>query len=173
MNTLTAAEYREMAAESRQRSLDLNFDADGFFSEGAHLSIAAARTMASRYEAAALFVEEGERLPMTALFNLDGTVASTHQGHGQYGEYWVLNDEAAERFGKRFFSPSQAHKNLAADRKRGFTYGTIMVPGYLDKGTQTQPDIARLRAGEFEVVNADDNEGRVSYCVGTCCGGEG
>lgn len=163
----TAQEYREMAKESRQRSTGL--DKDGFYKDDSALTDWAGNVMAGRYAAAAAFVEAGERLPMTALFNLDGTVASTHQGEGQWGTYWVLNDEAAARFGKRFFSPSQAHRSIAADRKRGFTYGTILVPGYLDKNVITQPDIAALKAGTFEVVKADDMAGRDSYCVGACC----
>ena len=43
--------------------------------------------------------ENGGTIIVTALFNLDGTIASTHHGYGQWGAYWVLNDAAAALYG--------------------------------------------------------------------------
>jgi len=66
------------------------------------------------------------------LFLLDGTVASTHETHGQYGYSWVLNDTAAAALGRRFLSTSNARKGQRrydADRSKGVTLGTIRVPG--------------------------------------------
>lgn len=118
-------------------------------------------------------------IEIDALFNLDGTVASTHNADGQYGEYWVLNDDAAERFGKRFFSPSKANsaaKRSAADRKKGFTIGTVRVAGYAKTwapagarglggctqvSVRTFPVVDELRVGNYEVLSTDDTDARI------------
>jgi len=58
----------------------------------------------------------------------NGKVASVAQKDGKYGPYYVLTDEAAEAYGKRFFSPSQARNGAERDKAKGFTYEDVMAP---------------------------------------------
>lgn len=169
MTTETPATLREKAARHEQEAYDSfeRSDTDGFLSQWASgLSAQKARLEADLLEAGGL-------METTALFNLDGTVASTHQGYGQWGVYWVLNDEAAARFGKRFFSPSKAKKaqrRYDTDRDKGFTEGRIRVAGYVDfKGANatsvrayTLPRVDAMKAGEYEVLTADSGPDRDS-----------
>ena len=108
---------------------------------------------------------------------LDGTVASTHETHGQYGYSWVLNDTAAAALGRRFLSTSNARKGQRrydADRSKGVTLGTIRVPGYvtmagadgarglggaLSVHVVTLPRVDALMAGEFTVLAPDIGPG--------------
>lgn len=140
-------------------------DTDGFLSQWAHT------IGARKLRAEADLIDAGGKIETRALFNLDGTVASTHYGYGQYGPYWVLNDEAAARYGKRFFSPSKARtfaKRRENNRKKGFTIGTIRVAGRVviaGSGTglsgaanayvTTEPIVAELRAGNYEIVETE------------------
>ena len=145
---------RKAAAESWERS-----DTDGFMSQWA------SGVMADEYETCAVLAEDGGLTTTRALF-FAGTdkVASTHQGEGQWGTYWVLNDEAAAAHGKRFLSESKAstgEKQRAAMVKKGFTIGRVRVKGYVAlRGKYTVsagifPDVDALRAGEYEVVETD------------------
>lgn len=158
-----AAEWDRCAAESFERS-----DTDGFLSQWA------SGITARKLRAQADLAEAGGMIEIEALFNLDGTVASTHYGYGQYGPYWRLNDVATAHYGKRFLNPSKARK--AATRKRnmqakGFTVGTIKVRGYVDivgSGTglsgcasaqvATLPVVDDLREGRYEIVGTDTDD---------------
>lgn len=158
-----AAEWDQCAADSFERS-----DTDGFLSQWA------SGLTAQKLRAQAALAEAGGMIEARALFNLDGTVASTHYGYGEYGPYWVLNDVATAAYGKRFLNPSKARK--AATRKRnmaakGFTVGTIRVRGYVDivgSGTglsgcasarvTTLPVVDDLREGRFEIVGTDTDD---------------
>lgn len=156
-----AATLRTMAKESRQRAYDSfeRSDTDGFLSQNA------SEVMARVYEAQANIADNGGMIEIQALFNLDGTVASTHNAQGQWGWYWVLNDEAAARFGKRFFSESNAMKaktRNANNAKKGFSIGTIKVKGYADvssngMGASVLPVVECLKNGEYEIVSADSD----------------
>jgi hypothetical protein len=169
MTEQTAVALRAEAAEAEarvQESWDRS-DTDGFLSQWA------GSMTAMKLRAQAKLEESGGLIEVRALFNLDGTVASTHYGYGDWGGYWVLNDEATARYGKRFVSPSKAQK--AATRRRnmrakGFTVGTVRVRGYVDivgSGTglsgcvtarvATLPSIADLKAGDFEIVSTDSD----------------
>lgn len=150
-------------AESFERS-----DTDGFLSQWA--SGLSAQESSAKAELAAA----GGTIETQALFLLDGTVASTHEIHGQYGYSWVLNDIAAEALGRRFLSTSGARKGQRrydADRAKGVTLGTIRVPGYvtmsgadgarglggcLSVHVVTLPRVDALMAGEFTVLATDD-----------------
>jgi len=149
-------------AESFERS-----DTDGFLSQWA--SGLSAQESSAKAELAAA----GGTIETQALFLLDGTVASTHEIHGQYGYSWVLNDIAAEALGRRFLSTSGARKGQRrydADRAKGVTLGTIRVPGYvtmsgadgarglggcLSVHVVTLPRVDALMAGEFTVLVTD------------------
>ena len=155
-----AAAADQAAADSFERS-----DTDGFLSQWA------SGMTARELRAKADLVEAGGTVETSALFNLDGTIASTHYGHGQYGPFWVLNDDAAARYGRRFFNPSQARKpatERANNRRKGFTVGAVRVRGTVTilgggKGLSgaasayvaTVPVIEDLRAGRYEVVTAE------------------
>jgi len=156
----TVSAHRQ--AESIERS-----DTDGFLSQWAN-GLSAQESSAKAELAAA-----GGMIETQALFLLDGTVASTHEIHGQYGYSWVLNDTAAAALGRRFLSTSGARKGQRrydADRSKGVTLGTIRVPGYvtmsgadgarglsgcLSVHVVTLPRVDSLMAGEFTVLATD------------------
>lgn len=166
----TSAELRARANEAEQEAADSfeRCDTDGFLSQWA------STLTARKLRAQADLADAGGEIECSALFNLDGTVASTHLASGKYGPFWVLNDEATERFGKRFYTASGAAK--AATRRRnnrakGFTIGTIRVKGYVTiagsgKGLSgaasayvaTVADVGELKAGRFTVVDVDNDE---------------
>lgn len=154
-----AIAHEAKAAESFERC-----DTDGFVSQWAD------GISAQRKRAEADLIENGGMADFPALFHLDGTVASTHSAYGQWGQYWVLNDAAAERYGKRFYSPSKAmdeKRRDANDAKKGFHVGTIRCAARADivangtglAGAATArvavlPNVAALRAGEYVIVSA-------------------
>lgn len=163
----TPAELRAEAQRADQAAADSfeRSDTDGFLSQWA--SSITARKLRAQAELA----EAGGLTETSALFNLDGTVASTHQGEGQWGPYWVLNDAAAERYGKRFYSPSRARSmatRRANNRRKGFTVGRVSVRGYVTitgSGTgmsgaasayvTTLPVIDDLRSGDYTIIESE------------------
>ena len=157
----TAEQWREQARQSAQRRAESwdRSDTDGFMSQWA------SGVMADEYETCAVLAEDGGLTTTRALFFAEtGEVASTHFRYGDWGPYWVLNDKAAEAFGKRFLSESKAstgEKQRAAMVKKGFTVGQVRVKGYVAlRGKYTVsagifPDLDALKAGEFEVVETD------------------
>jgi hypothetical protein len=155
-----AAAHDQAAADSFDRS-----DTDGFLSQWA------SSITARKLRAQADLAEAGGMIEIRALFNLDGTVASVHYGHGKYGSFWVLNPDAEARFGRRFLNPSRARKAATRNRNlrgKGFAEGTIKVAGYVTiagSGTglsgaasayvATLPKVEDLRAGRYEIVATD------------------
>jgi hypothetical protein len=165
---MTAEDHRAAAAESARRRAESydRCDTDGFVSQWA------SGLLDQEHQAWADLLDNGGKTRMRVLMNLDGTVASTHLGYGKYGAYWVLNDAAATRYGKRFFSESEA--GSAARRRKthaakGFTFGTIEVDGYVTtsgSGTGlsgatsvrvvTLASVEALKADDYEVVVKDN-----------------
>jgi hypothetical protein len=150
-----------MAAQAEQEAIDsfVRSDTDGALSQWA------SRITAERYRLEATLLENDGYTEAPALF-YNGVLASTHQGHGQYGAYWVLNDETEAAFGKRFFSPSNARNWLDRDRAKGFTYGTIRVKGLTDVAGDLatarafiRPNYEALKAGEFTIIGTDNYAG--------------
>lgn len=147
--------YRK-SAESFERS-----DTDGALTQWA------LDTTAREYNVAASLADDHGYLEYHALFTVDGELASTHHGFGQYGEYWVLNDKAARKFGKRFFNPSQARNpdtEYRNNRKKGFVIGRIRVRGYVTNLSGPDaltpifgavPYVDDLKAGNFEIISRD------------------
>jgi hypothetical protein len=168
---LTAEQWRAKAVGSRQSAAESweRSDTDGFMSQWA------SGVMAQEYEAKATLAEDGGLTTTRALFFAGtGEVASTHFAYGQWGGYWVLNDEATEAFGKRFLSESKAstgEKQRAFLVKKGFTVGRVRVKGYVaTKGANATsvragifPDIDALKAGEYEVIETDIAPGEHWY----------
>ena len=166
VNGHTPAEWEEMAqqfeAESRasaERSRESfeRCDTDGFLSQWA--SDVTAQLNRQRAAWARNFGMD----TVAALFDLNGAVISTHQGDGQWGPYWVLTDEAAARFGRRFVNTSKARKDatrVANNAKKGFSVGRVQVRGTVQTRGESVigvrpvfcPDIDALRAGEFEIT---------------------
>lgn len=147
----TAEEFRALAkqaTEERAASWERS-DSDGFLSQWA------SGVMANRYLDAAQVADDGWKVNRLALF-FNGKLASNDQRDGQYGFYWILNDEAAEAYGKRFYSPSKAKRGVRADRLRGFTYGTIRVDAFWSsrKG-QIFEDFTAIKEGRFEIIATD------------------
>lgn len=168
MTENTPADFRAKAAaaEAERHASWERSDTDGFVSQ------AASGIMAAKYRAEAQLAEDGGLMEYRVPFLLDGTVASTHLGHGQYGAYWVLNDHAAKVIGKRFLNESEAYeakRRYNANAKKGVHFGTIRVKGYVTlsgggKGTGgmssvrpvTLPIIDDLKAGNYTVVAVDN-----------------
>jgi hypothetical protein len=119
----TAAEWREMAADSARRSFESfeRCDTDGFLSQWALDS------SAEGYRMRAQLAETGGTTRARALFDLDGNLIPSVHGWGQYGEYFAVLDNE-ERGWSRFVKPSQARseeterKNNAA---KGFYVGYV------------------------------------------------
>jgi hypothetical protein len=168
---MTADDHRAAAKASRQAAYDSfeRCDTDGALSQWA------SGLTADEHMAHAELLDCGGVIETMALFDAEtGKVASTHQGFGQFGEYWVLRDDAAAKFGKRFFSPSNARKGatkLRNDSRRGFTLGEIKVKGIVGIGGGSMlscraiivPDIDAMRADDFEVVHTADEVGTGRY----------
>jgi hypothetical protein len=126
----SAAEWREMAREDRQRAADSweRSDTDGFLSQWA------SGIMADAYDLAAELVEElaGDTTE-TALFDLDGNLLEARQVETRYGMSWLVLSPA----GDRWFNQSWARKDatrVANDAKKGIYVGTVrgqavLVPG--------------------------------------------
>lgn len=158
-----AAEYDQQARDCYQRSAESfdRCDTDGFLSQWA------SDTTAREYQSKARWARECGYTNMTVLLNLDGTIASTMHREGQYGMYWVLNDDAAARFGKRFLNLSQAStyaRKRAANARKGFRLGTARVPAHAPKlrgsnalslSAYAEPQWDRVRAGEIGIVDGD------------------
>src|SRR5690348_10034107 len=128
---MTAQDHRDAAAECRRRSYESfqRSDTDGFRSQ------AAGNTIAAVHDAWADLLDNGGMMEKTALFLLDGTVASVRTVEGQYGISWLLNDDAARALGKRFVTDSNARKaatRQANNAKKGFAVGYIRIKGYAD-----------------------------------------
>ena len=166
---LTPEEWRAKARGNHKEAADSfeRCDTDGFMSQWA------SGVMADEYETCAVLAEDGGLTTTRALF-FAGTdkVASTHFAQGQWGGYWVLNDEATEAYGKRFLNESKAstgEKQRAAMVKKGFTVGRVQVKGYVAlRGKYTVsagifPEVDALRAGEFEVVETDSDPSKGWY----------
>lgn len=162
---LTAEEWRAKAREYWQRRQDSweRSDTDGFLSQWS------SGLMAEEYEEKARLAERGGVIEVRALFDAEtGKVASTHSHDGQWGLAWVLNDEAAEKAGKRFISESKAatpEKRAAAMRKKGFTTGLVRVKGFVTMAGSgrglsgaasvrvvVRPDLDALKSADYEVV---------------------
>ena len=167
----TAEEWREQARASRKRSADSfeRCDTDGFMSQWA------SDLTAREYELKAELAETGAWTYARALFDAEtGEVASTHVADGQWGLYWVLNDAATAKYGKRFLNESKAatsEKRAAAMRKKGFTVGKVKVAAYVAMTggsiTSVAPRILAsvdaLKAGEYEVVTTDVGPDSIWY----------
>jgi hypothetical protein len=139
-----AADCRKRSAESWERS-----DSDGFLSQWANDKVAL------DYDYAASVAANGGKLEDLALF-FNGQLASHKQLNGQWGIYWVLNDEAAEAYGKRFFSGSNAKNSVQRDRAKGFTYGTVSIVALFSQRTgDVFPHPEALAAGQFEILSTD------------------
>lgn len=145
-----AKRCRQSAYESYERC-----DTDGFLSQWA------SGQMAAKYDWAAQLADKQGVHEAMALFDAEtGEVASTLQKSGQWGLYWVLNDAAAEKLGKRFVNQSKASKGATFKRnmrKHGVTVGLINVrhdPGIGMRAVEG-PIFDRIKAGDYEVIDRE------------------
>ena len=163
MTNTTAEKFWEMAKQAEQDALDSfeRCDTDGFLSQWA------SGISAEKYRAQARLAENNGKITYEVLF-YEGKLASTHEKKGQYGWFWVLNDEATAAYGKRFFSGSQAKNAAERDRAKGFTYGAVEVDGYVTTMSNgyglsgnvwvaTLPVVQKLIDGDFVVLSKDVN----------------
>lgn len=165
--TRTDAEWEALAVQFENQARDSyaareesweRCDTDGYLSQWA------SGITADGYRCAAELARNHGLVETTALFFADGRIASTHHKWGQFGPFWVLNDEAAALHGKRFLSESKARKaatraaNLA---KKGFSVGRIRVAGrvFIPEGSSitsarygAYADWRALRDGAFTVL---------------------
>lgn len=134
-------------------------DTDGFMSQWA-LGVSA-----GGYHAAAALARAHGTTDTTALFFLDGRVASTHFKWGQYGPYWVLNDEATAYYGRRFLNESRARtaaRRAMALGAKGFAVGWIRVRASIRAPHAASAvnvhygiyaDVSALKACEYQVIS--------------------
>lgn len=163
--TRTADEWRAAAQACRERSAESfeRCDTDGFLSQWASDSTA------RLYDAVAKVADEGGYMEYPALFIADdetGAPASTHLFDGEFGECWVLTDEAMTAAGttKRFINPSKARKGATRAknmRAKGFTEGRIRVlagvklVGNMTLHPVTVPLLDELKAGNYTIVTRE------------------
>ncbi len=124
-----AVAAEEAAAASRAESAASfeRCDTDGFLSQWA------GDQMTRQHDARARWARDHGRTRVEILLNLDGTVAVLREGYGQYGAYWILNDAAAARYGKRFVTTSRAQnpeRRRAANARKGFKVATAWIPAH-------------------------------------------
>ena len=124
----TASDYRDMAAESRQRAADSweNSDTDGFVSQWA------SGITAREYDLKAEVEDNGGKSEFSALFDLEGNLVPAKLVDTQYGRAWGLlsSDDATSPF-KGWFSPSNAATDshrIHNNAKKGYYEGTVMAP---------------------------------------------
>ena len=126
---LTADQWRDKAAESRQRSYDSfqRSDTDGFLSQWASDSVA------REYDLCARLAEADGMWEFVAVFDLDGNLVPAVQRENQWGYYWSIYDNP-ECKGRAvaFFTESKARKAATRNRnnaKKGYTIGLIRARG--------------------------------------------
>jgi len=161
-----AAEMRAAAAEqaARRAASWESCDTDGFVSQWAS-------GLDSHASACAVELCEARGLTICSVL-LDaetGEVASTHYKWGDYGPYWVLNDAAAEKAGKRFINESRAEKRATFVKnmaKKGFVVGTAEVraevkivgggtglSGAVNCRPAVVPLVSHLREGKIRITD--------------------
>jgi hypothetical protein len=106
-NRQRAAECEARVEESYQRS-----DTDGFLSQWAN------GLEAQRLHAQADIDERSGVSDFPALFGADGERIDARLIHGQYGMVWILDNEVAERFGRRFIPYDGSHEEGISGRSR-------------------------------------------------------
>lgn len=116
-----ANEYRRKAAESFERS-----DTDGFLSQWAH------GVNARRAEAEADLIENGGVADFPTLLDGDRRV-DAKLVDGRYGRVWLLSDDEASRYGRRFIP---------------FGENSRIQSGLgLHEGTETAPAVVKMTGG--------------------------
>lgn len=118
------------AAQEKTDSFE-RCDTDGFLSQWASGVTSHADEMAAQ------LARDHGLGTFAVLLNLDGTIASVHRGTNQFGTFWVLNDAAAQRFGKRFVNEPDCKTNareIASLERRGFRIGTMRARGRVKMG---------------------------------------
>jgi hypothetical protein len=107
---------------------------------------------------------DGGVITVTALFNLDGTIASGPLRRNKFGgREWRLSDTATAVYGTRYVRPSHAIKSATRRRfmkAKGFKIGMISVPGIVKVDDHahrviTVPDEDAFYAGRYEVIDVD------------------
>lgn len=117
-----AKKYRESAAGSQKRSRDSfdNCDTDGFLSQWAN--DITARELIRKAE----ILEAGGVAEFTSLCcgmeEIDAKMIT-----GQYGLVWLLDDEASQRFGRRFVPTG---KKSRIQKELGLYEGSVMRPAW-------------------------------------------
>jgi hypothetical protein len=140
INGRTAAEWVELAAHSRSESIRCAQQSAESFArsdtDGA-LSQWASDSMSREYSAKAQWADAQGWGMANVLTDLTGRIVSTLEKEGKFGrDYWVLDDAAAEAYGKRFYTESGAKgwaAKAAANRKNGFVVARAIVPTHAPK----------------------------------------
>jgi hypothetical protein len=149
----TAAEWRKEAADCRNRSYESfeRCDTDGFLSQWA------SDTMARRYDECADVAENGGRIFVTALFDLEGNFITADYREGQYGWYFLVPAEYVAKGYARFLTTSDARKATTRAKnnaKKGVTEGTVSVPAFVNhRSGIVEADWDAVRNGD--VIDGD------------------
>lgn len=126
----TAAEWRQMAKESRKNSADSfeRSDTDGFMSQWA------SDTMAREYESKAKLAEQDGYWNFQALFDLEGNRIYAQYVETQYGWSWrVFDPNTEDKATTGWLNESNARKastRTANNAKKGFTIGLVRAEAY-------------------------------------------
>lgn len=126
VNGKTAAEWRELAAASRRRSVESfeRCDTDGFMTQWA------SDITAREYEAQADLADAGGRHEFTAIFDLEGNFVPATECKTRYGYTWRIGngDDVV------WFNESKAQdpdRRRAANAKKGYYVGRVSAPAYV------------------------------------------
>lgn len=154
----TAAEWREMAAESARRSQESwdRSDTDGFLSQWA------GDVMSSAYRTAADVIERGGMAEEVAIFDLQGNLQNAIQVEGRYGWTWMVRESFESNRVVAWFNESNAQdpkRARANNAKKGYYVGRVAGPAVLvASGNQISVRyVPRIKGGLTADVTILDN----------------
>lgn len=141
INGRTAAEWAELADRSRANSIRCTRQSAESFARSdtdGSLSQWASDSMARKYDATAHWADaQGWGMANVLTDAETGRIVSTLEKEGKFGrDYWVLDDEAAAKYGNRFYTESGAKgwlKKSEANRRNGFVIARAHVPTHAPK----------------------------------------
>lgn len=134
----TAAEYRDMANEARDRMAQF-YDQDSSENFASHW---ASNLANNELELKAQIAEDGFVAEFPALFDLEGNLLAAKLIETRYGMTWGIlpSDDPKESF-ISWFSPSNANTDshrVANNAKKGYYVGTVKAPAWVTmRGTGT------------------------------------
>lgn len=144
----TAAELRQQAADCRQRSAESweRSDTDGFLSQWA------SDLSARLYESQASILENGGLSTFWGLYDSEKNRIPAKMINGQFGNVWLLRDDAAAKLGRRFIPVSYEGRSTV-QKKLGLCEIEEQAPARADitgkgHGLSGSAWVAHFRTGD-------------------------